>query len=532
MKMFDSNPNVTLAERDYNGSGAWSTRAPMLALSNPDPALQLPAGVSLQPKLFARNTQGHPAKVQLRFHWRDQTQDGRFILPQISLNPYETRLVDVKTLQDEGLIPKSAYWSQVTLTTDGKPDEVMAVATSYDSTLRYGAQTPFSDQLADHFEGTLWQVDPTHTTISTIGNGGAQPVTVTLNIFYDHGTKQYSVEKTIQPDDQFLVNFADLIRNQQPDKKGNTIPAATTSGTYQLKIISQPLQTAIYEGKVITDKTFGHATYGCVICCSYRPGGFAPDPAGVVLGFTDNVGIDGTDTCGNFVQDISGYYQYWWSSDNSIFTMKPASLTGVSVGSAGMNATSSKLPRGGPGTDNPPFCPVLSAVADGQGHVLSCGDVRDNIIQEYIAFGIGFIPVCSDFTQTAHSVYFTFAEINVTGDYTWALIRQPLIAVQSSGYGLDAWRTAYGGPRIINSGYRNPAHNAAVGGAPQSRHVYGDAADFRNQSYGTSNQTAEWQAMVNAATVAHADFIEPSTGPCKYACTHADWRAHPGGYAP
>lgn len=38
--------------------------------------------------------------------------------------------------------------------------------------------------------------------------------------------------------------------------------------------------------------------------------------------------------------------------------------------------------------------------------------------------------------------------------------------------------------------------------------------------------------MVNAATVAHADFIEQSTGPCKYACTHADWRAHTGGYAP
>ena len=59
---------------------------------------------------------------------------------------------------------------------------------------------------------------------------------------------------------------------------------------------------------MITDKTFGHATYGCVICCGYRPGGLTPDPAGVVLGFTDNVGIDGTDTCGNFVQNISGYY--------------------------------------------------------------------------------------------------------------------------------------------------------------------------------------------------------------------------------
>ena len=147
------------------------------------------------------------------------------------------------------------------------------------------------------------------------------------------------------------------------------------------------------------------------------------------------------------------------------------------------------------------------------------------IIQEYTTYGVTLNPDCADFTQTAHSVYFTFSELN-TGDYQWALIRLPLTVAASSGYGLDAWRTNYGSSRIVNSAYRNPARNAAVGGAPQSRHMFGDAVDLRNQG-GT---LAEWNAMVAAATTAGADFIEPQNGPCALACTHADWRSHAGGY--
>lgn len=35
-----------------------------------------------------------------------------------------------------------------------------------------------------------------------------------------------------------------------------------------------------------------------------------------------------------------------------------------------------------------------------------------------------------------------------------------------------------GRPVAVNSGYRSPALNAAVGGAPRSRHMYGEAADI------------------------------------------------------
>jgi uncharacterized protein YcbK (DUF882 family) len=44
---------------------------------------------------------------------------------------------------------------------------------------------------------------------------------------------------------------------------------------------------------------------------------------------------------------------------------------------------------------------------------------------------------------------------------------------------LDALRDYCGIPLVINSGFRSPAHNAAVGGAPDSAHLRGLAVDVR-----------------------------------------------------
>lgn len=43
---------------------------------------------------------------------------------------------------------------------------------------------------------------------------------------------------------------------------------------------------------------------------------------------------------------------------------------------------------------------------------------------------------------------------------------------------LDPLRAAYGKPVRVNSGYRSPALNKAVGGAPNSQHLSGEAADI------------------------------------------------------
>jgi zinc D-Ala-D-Ala carboxypeptidase len=43
---------------------------------------------------------------------------------------------------------------------------------------------------------------------------------------------------------------------------------------------------------------------------------------------------------------------------------------------------------------------------------------------------------------------------------------------------LDALRTALGAPIVVNSGIRCADHNAEVGGAPDSAHLAGQAADL------------------------------------------------------
>lgn len=48
---------------------------------------------------------------------------------------------------------------------------------------------------------------------------------------------------------------------------------------------------------------------------------------------------------------------------------------------------------------------------------------------------------------------------------------------------LDALREMIGGPIEISCGYRCPAHNAEVGGVPDSQHVLGNAADVQTPSY-------------------------------------------------
>ena len=43
---------------------------------------------------------------------------------------------------------------------------------------------------------------------------------------------------------------------------------------------------------------------------------------------------------------------------------------------------------------------------------------------------------------------------------------------------LDSIREEIGVPVLVNSGYRSPSHNKAVGGVSNSQHVFGTAADI------------------------------------------------------
>ena len=73
---------------------------------------------------------------------------------------------------------------------------------------------------------------------------------------------------------------------------------------------------------------------------------------------------------------------------------------------------------------------------------------------------------------------------------------------------------------MIDSGYRCPHGNASVGGAAQSRHMWGDAADMHSANHPWDQ--SEWLLLQAAATAAGATFIEPYNQDPSH--VHADWR--------
>ncbi len=76
-------------------------------------------------------------------------------------------------------------------------------------------------------------------------------------------------------------------------------------------------------------------------------------------------------------------------------------------------------------------------------------------------------------------------------------------------------RDETGGALNVNSGYRNPAYNASVGGATYSRHMYGDAADV-------------WSSVASLTTVGdHCDDLGAGYIGYYAAHVHCDWRDDP-----
>lgn len=84
---------------------------------------------------------------------------------------------------------------------------------------------------------------------------------------------------------------------------------------------------------------------------------------------------------------------------------------------------------------------------------------------------------------------------------------------------LQALRDALGRPVIISSGYRNPTHNAAVGGSPDSYHLRGMAADIRVQGLSPADlATAVRQAGFRGIGI-YNDFVHVDLRECK-----REWR--------
>ncbi len=281
------------------------------------------------------NPSAYPVCGTTRATRHSDAANGQVPATVLHLAPYQTQQIDVTSLQSSKVIPADAHWASVTLTTDGLPDEIVAVAASYDDTLKYGSQTPFSDQLASLWAGGHWQYDPQHDSIVTAGNGGTKPTQTSFTIFYNQGTQKYELDQTLQPGEQMWMDIGKLIRQNVPDKNGKPLPADLTTGSYEIRDLTNKGIGTLFEGKVIYDKTHGHVVYGCAACCGWSNPALWYDPISVIITSFQDDGVTAWYPCESQYDDVStSFYGGWSSAAPSIVTVNTyGTHTGVAVGS-------------------------------------------------------------------------------------------------------------------------------------------------------------------------------------------------------
>ncbi|WP_330240669.1 D-Ala-D-Ala carboxypeptidase family metallohydrolase [Streptomyces sp. NBC_00525] len=119
--------------------------------------------------------------------------------------------------------------------------------------------------------------------------------------------------------------------------------------------------------------------------------------------------------------------------------------------------------------------------------------------------------------------HFTYAEMNRCNS-TWsggavsaATAKQNALTTM---WKLEALRHALGDrPININSGFRSRACNSAVGGASNSRHLYGDAADLGGIAFCTLAKQARYhgfRGILGPGYPDHNDHVHVNQGPSRF----------------
>ncbi len=96
--MVARDPAATLAERiPQSDHRQWTSWAPLLPLQTPDPALTMPAGTTLSPRVLVRNTMPKATQATLSLTWHGEKEglDGGAKVQDLHLAPYETRQIQI-----------------------------------------------------------------------------------------------------------------------------------------------------------------------------------------------------------------------------------------------------------------------------------------------------------------------------------------------------------------------------------------------------------------------------------------------------
>jgi len=106
------------------------------------------------------------------------------------------------------------------------------------------------------------------------------------------------------------------------------------TSSYELRDLDHSTVGQLYEGKLIIDKTYGHASYGCGTCCGDGVPTLLPNPFGGPPGINNTDVMQSLEQCTGDLIDLADDAYNWNSTNTAIATLPTKVLHTVAVGSA------------------------------------------------------------------------------------------------------------------------------------------------------------------------------------------------------
>ncbi|HET6217593.1 MAG TPA: Ig-like domain-containing protein [Acidobacteriaceae bacterium] len=311
-----------------------------------DPMMFFPAGTTFTPYSVLRNVSSTPVLLTPTLWWMEGAAANSAQLPKVSLPPYQTQSLDMKSLLSR-YGPKNFNGSfNLVFEGEAKPGALVMSSGSVDQTNNYVFEVvPRGVAEGGGRSLQYWSTGNGDDTMITLWNPADEAQDLVFTLFFTGG--HYAVPLHLEPRATRGFNVSEIVQGQVPDAEGNLIPVLVHEGSAKISGSlgeNQHILIAVGAGVYNVRK----ATCGdiCNTCDGYTEASALASPFAVGVSKTYSMSLMATyNTGGQY--NLAGSAT-WSSSKTSVATVGKTTgvATGVAPGAATLSATTGQEPIG------------------------------------------------------------------------------------------------------------------------------------------------------------------------------------------
>jgi len=289
-----------------------------------DPMMAFPAGTTFTPYSVIRNVSAQPIPVSPTLWWMQGGAAASSQLPQFTLQPYETRSLDIVSLMASVGLANFSGNVNLEFGTQGQSGLLMA-AGSVDQSNTYVFEVASRGTVESTGKAVgYWSTANGDDTMVTIWNPADEAQDFVFRLVFSGG--QYNMPVHLEARATRTFNVSEIVQSQLPDADGNIIPASIQQGS--MKIIGNQADNqhvlVAEDSGIYNVKKATCSGNNCVTCDGWTSSQVAANPYAVGVNQTNQLHWTLTWDTGQHYDYTSVSGTNWSSSARPSPPYKPA----------------------------------------------------------------------------------------------------------------------------------------------------------------------------------------------------------------